>query len=126
MMTKPVKPSRIGTRSVLATCGKLRVTKGGPGIVEQCICLDAGLGRPTRIPPMGALSPVHLAVVAVLALLLFGGKGKISSLMGDAAQGIKAFKKGLSDDEHGEGETNLDAQIPRTDREKADLRPKSH
>ena len=32
-------------------------------------------------------------------LLLFGGRGKISSLMGDFAQGIKAFKKGMSEDD---------------------------
>jgi sec-independent protein translocase protein TatA len=69
---------------------------------------------------MGALSPVHLAVVAVLALLLFGGLGKISALMGDAAQGIKAFKKGLNDDDH--EDSGLDEQIPRKNEEKADLR----
>jgi len=37
-----------------------------------------------------------------VALLLFGGKGKISDIMGDVAKGIKSFKKGLSDDEGGE------------------------
>jgi sec-independent protein translocase protein TatA len=37
-------------------------------------------------------------VLAVI-LVLFGGRGKISQLMGDFAQGIKAFKKGMSDDE---------------------------
>jgi sec-independent protein translocase protein TatA len=69
---------------------------------------------------MGALSPVHLVVVAVLALLLFGGRGKISSLMGDAAQGVKAFKKGLQDDPA--DPATLEGQIPRTDAEKAELR----
>jgi sec-independent protein translocase protein TatA len=34
-----------------------------------------------------------------VALLLFGGKGKISDIMGDMAKGIKSFKKGMSDDE---------------------------
>lgn len=48
---------------------------------------------------MGGLSWVHWMVVIVLALLLFGGRGKISQLMGDFAQGIKAFKKGMSDDD---------------------------
>jgi sec-independent protein translocase protein TatA len=38
-------------------------------------------------------------IVLAVALLLFGGKGKISNLMGDVAQGVKAFKKGLADDE---------------------------
>ena len=48
---------------------------------------------------MGGLSWVHWLVVIVIALLLFGGRGKISQIMGDFAQGIKAFKKGMSDDE---------------------------
>jgi sec-independent protein translocase protein TatA len=34
-----------------------------------------------------------------VVLLLFGGKGKISVIMGDVARGIKSFKKGLSEDE---------------------------
>ena len=48
---------------------------------------------------MGSLSIWHWVVVAVIVMLLFGGRGKISSLMGDFAQGIKAFKKGMSEDE---------------------------
>ena len=40
----------------------------------------------------------HVVIVAVVALLLFGGRGQISNLMGDAAKGIKAFKDGLKDD----------------------------
>ena len=48
---------------------------------------------------MGALSIWHILILAVLALLLFGGRGKISDLMGDVAQGIKAFKKGMSEDD---------------------------
>jgi sec-independent protein translocase protein TatA len=38
-------------------------------------------------------------IVIVVVLLLFG-RGKISDLMGDVAQGIKAFKKGMKDDEN--------------------------
>jgi sec-independent protein translocase protein TatA len=34
-----------------------------------------------------------------VALLLFGGKGKISDLMGDVAKGVKSFKKGLAEDD---------------------------
>jgi sec-independent protein translocase protein TatA len=33
-----------------------------------------------------------------VALLLFGGKGKISDIMGDVAKGVKSFKKGLAED----------------------------
>jgi len=47
---------------------------------------------------MGSLSVWHWIVVIAVVLLLFG-RGKISELMGDVAQGIKAFKKGMSDDE---------------------------
>ena len=47
---------------------------------------------------MGSLSIWHWIVVIAVILLLFG-RGKISELMGDVAQGIKAFKKGMSDDE---------------------------
>ena len=39
-----------------------------------------------------------LVLVVVLVFVLFGGRGKISDLMGDFAKGIKNFKRGLSDD----------------------------
>ena len=39
----------------------------------------------------------QIAIVVILVVLLFG-RGKISSLMGDVAKGIKSFKKGISDD----------------------------
>jgi len=47
---------------------------------------------------MGSLSIWHWIVVIAVVLLLFG-RGKISELMGDVAQGIKAFKKGMTEDE---------------------------
>ena len=40
----------------------------------------------------------QIAIVVVLVVLLFG-RGKISSLMGDVAKGIKSFKKGMSDNQ---------------------------
>ena len=43
-------------------------------------------------------SPIQLLIVAVLALLVFGGRGKISAIMGDVAKGITSFKKGLKED----------------------------
>lgn len=49
---------------------------------------------------MGSLSIWHWLVVIVVVLLLFG-RGKISELMGDMAQGIKAFKKGMADEPAG-------------------------
>ena len=39
----------------------------------------------------------QIAIVVILVVLLFG-RGKISSLMGDVAKGIKSFKKGMSAD----------------------------
>ena len=48
---------------------------------------------------MGGLSVWHWLLFLAVALLLFGGSGKISSIMGDVAKGIKSFKKGLSEDE---------------------------
>ena len=45
------------------------------------------------------LSGWHLLILALVAVLVFGGSGRISSLMGDMAKGIKSFKKGLADDE---------------------------
>jgi sec-independent protein translocase protein TatA len=48
---------------------------------------------------MGSMSIWHWIVVAVIVLILFGGRGKISELMGDFAKGIKSFKKGMSEDE---------------------------
>ncbi len=47
---------------------------------------------------MGSLSIWHWIVVIGVVLLLFG-RGKISDLMGDVAQGIKASKKGMQDDD---------------------------
>lgn len=48
---------------------------------------------------MGSLSIWHWLIVIVVVLLLFG-RGKISDLMGDVASGIKAFKKGMAEDEN--------------------------
>ena len=48
---------------------------------------------------MGSLSIWHWLLVLVVVALLFGGRGKLSGLMGDAAKGIKAFKEGLKDED---------------------------
>lgn len=42
---------------------------------------------------------MQLALVALVALLLFGGRGKISAIMGDMAKGIKSFRTGLKDED---------------------------
>ena len=48
---------------------------------------------------MGSMSVWHWIIVLAVGLLLFGGRGKISELMGDFAKGIKSFKKGLAEEE---------------------------
>jgi sec-independent protein translocase protein TatA len=59
---------------------------------------------------MGSLSIWHWLLVIGVGLLLFGGKGKISSVMGDFAKGIKAFKSGMKEPEE-EAATTPPAQV---------------
>jgi sec-independent protein translocase protein TatA len=62
---------------------------------------------------MGALSIWHILLIVVVAALLFGGRGKISGLMGDTAKGIRAFREGLK----GEAEETEEAEakpLPKT------------
>jgi sec-independent protein translocase protein TatA len=47
---------------------------------------------------MGGASIWHWIVVGLIVVLLFG-RGKISEMMGDVAKGIKAFKKGMTEDD---------------------------
>ncbi len=47
---------------------------------------------------MGGFSPIHLLILAVIAILLLGG-GRFSSLMGDVAKGVKNFKKGMAEED---------------------------
>ena len=53
---------------------------------------------------MGSMSIWHWIVVIAVVLLLFG-RGKISELMGDVAQGIKSFKKGMAEDDTAKADT---------------------
>ncbi|HTC84160.1 MAG TPA: twin-arginine translocase TatA/TatE family subunit [Rhizomicrobium sp.] len=46
---------------------------------------------------MGSFSIWHILILALIALVLFGGRGKVSDLMGDFGKGINSFKKGLSE-----------------------------
>jgi sec-independent protein translocase protein TatA len=69
---------------------------------------------------VGSFSIWHWAIVAIIVLLLFGGRGKLSGLMGDAAKGVKAFKDGLKDEDKPQEERA--GALPRTDAEKEDLK----
>ena len=57
---------------------------------------------------MGNIGWTGIIIIAILIVILFG-KGKISSIMGDLAKGIKSFKKGLSDDNSGKNDSNSDS-----------------
>ena len=54
---------------------------------------------------MGNIGWTGIIIIAILVVILFG-KGKISSIMGDLAKGIKSFKKGMSDDTASKNEEN--------------------
>jgi sec-independent protein translocase protein TatA len=41
----------------------------------------------------------HWLIVGLIILILFGGRGRVSDLMGDLAKGIKSFRKGLAEDD---------------------------
>jgi sec-independent protein translocase protein TatA len=56
---------------------------------------------------MGSLSPLHWIIVLGVIMLLFG-TGKISSLMGDTAKGIKAFKKTMAENDDASMEATAD------------------
>ncbi|MGV9005392.1 MAG: twin-arginine translocase TatA/TatE family subunit [Brevundimonas sp.] len=71
---------------------------------------------------MGSLSIWHWAIVIIVVALLFGGSGKLSNLMGDAAKGVKAFKDGLKDDDSKNGPSGGASSLPRTEAEKEDLK----
>lgn len=58
----------------------------------------------------GSFSIWHWLIVLVVVLLLFGGRGKIPSLMADVAKGIKSFKTSMKDDKEGT-ETGASKQI---------------
>jgi sec-independent protein translocase protein TatA len=51
---------------------------------------------------MGSFSMWHWLIVGAVVLVVFGGRNKISDMMGDVAKGIKAFKKGMADDDSAE------------------------
>jgi sec-independent protein translocase protein TatA len=59
---------------------------------------------------MGALSIWHILAIVVVVALLFGGRGRISGIMGDTAKGIKAFREGLKGEEEAHEEEAAPAQ----------------
>ncbi|MPY74844.1 MAG: twin-arginine translocase TatA/TatE family subunit [Alphaproteobacteria bacterium] len=53
---------------------------------------------------MGSFSIWHWLIVLAVVLILFGGGGKLSRLMGDFGKGLKSFKKQVKDDGSGDDE----------------------
>ncbi|HJY17816.1 MAG: twin-arginine translocase TatA/TatE family subunit [Xanthobacteraceae bacterium] len=67
---------------------------------------------------MGSLSIWHWLIVGAVLLLVFGGRGKISDMMGDVAKGIKAFKKGMTEEE---ANAASDAPVKSLDHQPSDV-----
>jgi sec-independent protein translocase protein TatA len=65
------------------------------------------------------LSIWHILIIVVVVAVLFGGRGKLSSIMGDAAKGIRAFKDGLKGDED---HVQAPGAIPHHEAEKDEVR----
>tara|TARA_B100000963_G_scaffold361847_1_gene400258 strand:+ start:5067 stop:5264 length:198 start_codon:yes stop_codon:yes gene_type:complete len=64
---------------------------------------------------MGNIGWTGIIIIAILVVILFG-KGKISSIMGDLAKGIKSFKKGMSDETTSNNEDNNNSDSPDSDK----------
>ena len=56
---------------------------------------------------MGSFSIWHWLIVLVVVLILFGGKGKISQIMGDVGKGLNAFRKSVKEDDTPEDRRSL-------------------
>jgi sec-independent protein translocase protein TatA len=59
----------------------------------------------------GRLGPLEIVVILVLLLLVFGGRGKISGIMGDVAKGIKSFRKGMKEPDVDTSQTTSGALV---------------
>jgi len=69
---------------------------------------------------VGSFSIWHWIIVIAVIALLFGGRGKLSGLMGDAAKGIRAFRDGLKDDGTPTGDQPQAGSLPQNERERED------
>lgn len=59
----------------------------------------------------GRLGPLEIIILLVVALLIFGGRGKISGIMGDFAKGIKSFRKGMKEPDVDTSQTTSGALV---------------
>ena len=70
------------------------------------------------------LSPIHIILLALVAVLVLGG-GRFSALMGDVAKGVKQFKKGMAEDDSSDrpAPPRLKSQQPLEPNADRDLQP---
>jgi sec-independent protein translocase protein TatA len=69
---------------------------------------------------MGTFSIWHWLIVLVVVALMFGGRGRLSGIMGDAAKGIRAFKDGLKNGDEADVEEASSKPLPKErDKDKA-------
>jgi len=73
---------------------------------------------------MGSFSLIHWVIFAVLVLLLFGGK-RFSNMMGDVANGLKSFKKGMSDEDEVKPEQRPEQQRQIPPQQPIDITPRT-
>ncbi|MFV0432251.1 MAG: twin-arginine translocase TatA/TatE family subunit [Alphaproteobacteria bacterium] len=75
----------------------------------------------------GKFGVTELIIILVIVLVIFGGRGKISAIMGDVGSGLKAFKKSVKDDEEvvkkeaSEVVENVQTELKETTEEVADI-----
>ncbi len=70
---------------------------------------------------MGSMSIWHWLIVLIVVLLVFGS-GKISTLMGDLAKGIKVFKKNIAEDELASSSSQLKTNaLPQSNKDDASV-----
>lgn len=63
---------------------------------------------------IGNVGPWQILIIAAVALVIFGGRGKIPSLMKDMGKGITAFKRGLKEEDKDEVLEDLENQSEKT------------
>ena len=62
---------------------------------------------------MGAFSIWHWIIVLIVVLILFGGKGKLSSIMGDFGKGLKNFKDQVKSKKEDEDDVDVIEEEPK-------------
>lgn len=60
---------------------------------------------------LGRIGPLEIIIFLVIVLLIFGGRGKISGIMGDFAKGIKSFRKGMKEPDVDTSQTTSGALV---------------